>query len=128
MVEGNYIGTDKTGANPLANGLNGVIIQGASADNIVGGSGEAADVISDNKDNGVELSEDGGGNKVKGDTIKANGESGVYLPNSPGDTVSNSTIENNQGWGILKTGSSIGKLTLTNNTVKNNTAGNVSPS
>jgi large repetitive protein len=126
VIEGDDIGTNASGSNLLANGLNGVIIQGASAKNIIGGSGAAADVISDNKHNGVELDDAAGGNVIKGDTIEANGGSGVYLPNSPSNTVISCTIENNQDWGILMTGSSVGKTTLTTNTVKNNTAGNIS--
>ena len=38
LVEGNFIGTDKTGTQPLANGVGGVLIEGSAAVNTIGGT------------------------------------------------------------------------------------------
>jgi uncharacterized repeat protein (TIGR01451 family) len=53
VVEGNFIGTDKTGAAALPNMLNGVDIAGAASNTIGGDLGAASNVISGNGANGV---------------------------------------------------------------------------
>ncbi len=52
VVEGNYIGTDLTGKEPVPNGGDGVVVEGAN--NIIGGTTAAArNIISGNSGNGV---------------------------------------------------------------------------
>lgn len=87
-IEGNYIGTDTTGAIDLGNTDNGVLIEGAS-DNTVGGTTAAArNIISGNDGSGVRINGDSPGslnpepgrhNTVVGNYIglKANGADGL---------------------------------------------------
>jgi hypothetical protein len=48
LVQGNYIGTDQTGATGLGNGLDGVFINGSPTNTIGGVTAAARNVISDN--------------------------------------------------------------------------------
>jgi titin len=126
LVEGDFIGTDLTGTISLGNGKDGVIIQGDASNNIIGGSKSGdVDLIANNQENGVEFKNAGSGNLVEGDTIEANVANGVLVTNSPGNSVINSTIEQNQGWGILLIGTSVGKTTIKNDVFNNNSLGNV---
>ena len=56
-VEGNDIGTDASGTKPLGNVLTGVLIDGGSTSNVIGGTvSSESNIISYNDSNGVELS------------------------------------------------------------------------
>src|SRR5262249_36100814 len=69
-VQGNFIGTDKTGINSLGNGHDGVNINGNN--NIVGGTvSGAGNIISANGNSGVEVSS-GSGNLITQNSIFAN--------------------------------------------------------
>ncbi|MEX2143233.1 MAG: LamG-like jellyroll fold domain-containing protein [Anaerolineales bacterium] len=59
QIAGNFIGTDKTGTQPLGNGADGIHInasnQGNTNGNVVGGSTAKANVIAYNQQDGVEV-------------------------------------------------------------------------
>ncbi len=81
LVAGNFIGTDVTGAAALANALGGVRIGGGSTNNTIGGKADGAgNVISNNGNDGVVLSDAGTGqNLVLGNTIVGNKGDGVSI-------------------------------------------------
>jgi hypothetical protein len=95
LVQGNYIGTDITGAAALGNGSDGVAITGGS-NNTIGGSASARNIISGNFNVGVGI--DAGvanlvrgnyiGTDVTGSVALGNGSDGVILF----DPASNNTI------------------------------------
>jgi hypothetical protein len=70
VVEGDYTGTDSTGATALGNALYGVLVTGGAAMNTVGGViAGARDVLSGNGASGIEISSGATGNLVEGDYI-----------------------------------------------------------
>ncbi len=90
LVQGDFIGTDRGGGSALANGFDGVAVQGQATKNTIGGTLSAtADVLSGNGSYGVLLYQAGTtGNVVEGDFIGtaaggksplANGQQGVYI-------------------------------------------------
>ncbi len=97
LVEGNYIGTDITGAAALANGYAGVAISNAPANTIGGATAGAGNVISANGDSGVTVG--GGaatatviqgnhiGTDVTGSTVLGNLNGGIYLYGSGSNTI-----------------------------------------
>ncbi len=107
-VQGNFIGTDKTGLVALGNGEDGIFIS-AGVSNIIGGSAAGAgNVISANGrfgrvndgSSGIEIWDGASGNLVQGNTIgtDANGsanlgnkEYGVFIQNSSGNTTGGTT-------------------------------------
>lgn len=116
VVEGDFIGTDSTGSNPLGND-DGVDVADGAYDNTIGGATTAArDVISGNSLDGVQLSSSGAGDVVWGDYIGinandtkalANGRSGVTIQyGSSGDFIGGTApgdgnvISGNHGAGI----------------------------
>jgi hypothetical protein len=91
VVQGNLIGTDSTGALPLGNSHDGVLITaGASANSIGGTAAGAGNVIAFNADNGV-LVQSGTDNPILSNPIFSNNLLGIDLggdgvtPNDPGD-------------------------------------------
>ncbi len=106
FVRGNFIGTDVTGANPLGNSGNGVLLDGACGtvrDNVIGGSGAGEDnVVAFNSSDGVGVvagpctsnptaSSSVFGNSVLSNSVFSNGGLGIDLgsdgvtANDPGD-------------------------------------------
>jgi len=90
-IEGNRIGTDATGANPLPNTGPGIRFETGSSGNTVGGTAPGAgNRIAYNGGAGVEVL-DGVENAILGNSIEANGGLGIDLggdgptPNDPGD-------------------------------------------
>ena len=73
LVEGDFIGTDPTGAHALPNSI-GIIIQNGATNNTIGGnSSSARDLISGNDGDGVHINGGGtSGNLVEGDYIGVN--------------------------------------------------------
>jgi titin len=70
FVQGNFIGTDVTGTNALANSFNGVTVDGVAGNTIGGTIAGSANVISGNSQNGIYLVDAGGGtNVVQGNFI-----------------------------------------------------------
>jgi titin len=92
-VEGNYIGTDKTGAAPLPNAGAGVLILTGATNDTIGGTTPAAANIIANGTNGVFV--DGSatlGNSILGNSIFANSGLGISLTsggnnNEPAPTI-----------------------------------------
>ena len=70
LVEGNYIGTDVTGAAPLGNRGDGVYVNSGARGNTIGGTtAGAANVLSANGSDGVEISNSASTNVVEGNYI-----------------------------------------------------------
>lgn len=136
VVAGNYIGTDHEGSFAIQNDFNGVQIQGGSY-NIVGGSWYVTrNLLSGNAWDGVQISNSGSGNIVRGNYIGTdvdgtssipNGSNGVELLNSGENNLIGGSISSernvisgndafNQDWGILI-------LNSPNNLVKGNYIG-----
>jgi hypothetical protein len=101
LIQGNLIGTDKTGTLAHGNGLDGIFIQGSS--NTIGGTAAGAgNVISGNAGNGV---------TIQG--IMGHGASGnVVLGNRIGTNATGTAALGNAGHGVLfgdfATGSTLG--------------------
>jgi hypothetical protein len=93
VVSGNYIGTDITGSNPLANGT-GVAIESAKS-NFIGGTGAGArNVISGNTEAGILLQSDNtssgaNDNMILGNYIGINAGGTIAIPNQDGIVVNN---------------------------------------
>jgi titin len=81
-VDGDYIGTDSTGANRVPNNY-GVVVNSGSTNNTIGGTSSGyRDVISGNATWGVYISDSGTkGNVVEGDYIGTNAAGTGALPN-----------------------------------------------
>ena len=134
VVEGNYIGTDATGANPLPNTLSGVGIIDASNNTIGGTAAGAGNVISGNGSDGVFIGTNQGtatGNLVAGNYIgtdvtgtKALGNkyAGVEIADSAShNTIGGTTAGDRnvisgsvQGGGVFIDGSATGNLVAGN--------------
>ena len=108
VIQGNYIGTDLTGATALPNGGNGIQIV-AVPNNIVGGAASSMrNLISGNNGEGVRI--DGTlatGNVVRGNYIGTdltgsiavgNTASGLYLRHAPNNSVIGNVVSGNIGF------------------------------
>jgi hypothetical protein len=96
-VQGNYIGTDATGAAALGNNSDGIIIASSTNNQIGGAAAGAGNLVSGNGAYGIEI--DGpsaGGNRIQGNFVGANaagnasisnGNDGIWL-----NGVTNTTI------------------------------------
>lgn len=136
LVQGNYIGTDVTGALDLGNTLSGVLVTGAPANTIGGTTAGARNVISGNGWRGVYVYDTGAtGNLVHGNYIGTdftgtanlgNGLAGVQVTNATSNSIGGTatgmgnTIAFNGRHGVLLTGSGTGNSIL-NNSVFSNT-------
>jgi CSLREA domain-containing protein len=91
VVEGNYIGTDRTGTQPLGNGY-GIKIESAAHDNTIGPN----NLIAHNSSDGVWVDGLGtSGNTITENSIYANGDLGIDLTNSGNDSVVTPVISSN---------------------------------
>jgi titin len=131
IVAGNYIGTDITGTNRLANGNVGIWVQGSG--NLVGGTNASdPNVISGNSSHGVYIS-NAGGNVVEGNLIGitpsgtgalGNGNDGVFVYGTGGNliggtnTAACNVISGNGGDGVSLYGA-----TATGNVIQGNYIG-----
>jgi hypothetical protein len=98
LVEGNFIGTDLTGASAVANGSNGIKITGAS--NTVGGTtAGAGNLISGNTTGaGVQITgASATGNLVEGNSIGLNQAGSGTLPNTSGVVIQSAASSNTIG-------------------------------
>jgi CSLREA domain-containing protein len=134
VVEGNFIGTDKTGAAILPNMLNGVDIAGASSNTIGGTAPGTANVISGNFKSGVLIA---GGtakmNLVQGNFIGVdltgaarlgNGDDGIDLVNgATANTIGGGTGAGNVISGNGKDGVFLGDAGTSMNLVQGNFIG-----
>lgn len=86
VVEGNYIGTDGTGAAANGNGYDGVHVDNGATGNTIGGAtAYAANVLSGNGGYGVELSGPGTSNNlVEGNRIGTGKTGTTNIPNATG--------------------------------------------
>jgi CSLREA domain-containing protein len=140
-VEGNYIGTDITGATAIGNGADGVLLEFATGNTIGGTISTARNIISGNLKNGVEVDLVSGpvGNLVDGNYIGTdvtgaakvgNSGNGVLLStaanNTIGGTISGARnfISGNTGQGILIIGSGSTGNQVLGNYIGTNAAGN----
>jgi parallel beta-helix repeat protein len=79
-VEGNFIGTNRSGTGPLANGASGVLLSGAATLNTIGGTaGGAGNVIAFNRKGVVIVGSGAAANRVLGNSIFANAGPGIDL-------------------------------------------------
>ena len=92
IIQGNFIGTDVTGAAPLAN-TTGIEIRVAASSNIIGGPAVSArNVIAFNSGDGISFASDASsGTSILGNSIHSNGDLAIdfnndgVTPNDPGD-------------------------------------------
>ena len=122
IVQQNLIGTRADGTTPLGNQFQGVGIFNAS-NNLVGGQLEvdptAGNVIANNGFDGVSVSGTGTGNRILGNSIRANTGNGIDVvdngPNVPQDVGDGDTGANNlQNFPVLAgAGISGGQVTIT---------------
>jgi parallel beta-helix repeat protein len=128
VLYGNFIGTNAAGTTAIANWW-GVNIDGASS-NTVGGPAANRNVISGNFNTGVQLVNSSSTNTVQGNLIGTNaagnaalgnGNQGVRLDFSNGNTVGGATAL----LGNVIAGNFLGVLVFSasNNTIRNNTIG-----
>ena len=138
VIAGNYIGTDAAGTRALPNSDVGVLLDGVSTDNTIGGTTTGArNVISGNGTNGVEIINAGStrnlvaGNYIgidaDGSTALGNGTNGVLLDAAAGNTVGGTgTAANTIGgnnFGIEITGSGATGNVVLGNFIGTNAAG-----
>jgi len=81
-VQGNYIGTNGSGATGITNGSDGLYINGASNVAVGGTAAGAANVIAGNAGRGVLIVGAGSGNAVQGNSIFGNANIGIDLGNN----------------------------------------------
>jgi hypothetical protein len=133
LVQGNYIGTDATGAAALGNSLAGVLIWEGSGNTVGGTKSAARNVVSGNGNNGVTINGSGAtgnlmqgnyiGTDVSGTSDLGNDAQGVAV-SSPSNTVggaiagAGNVISGNAGNGV-----SIEVVGTTGNLVQGNTIG-----
>jgi hypothetical protein len=80
LVQGNFIGTDRTGTFDLGSAGDGIHIAGGASGNTIGGSAPLArNVIAGNDGDGIEIT--GNGNTVAGNYIGLDATGGVALAN-----------------------------------------------
>jgi hypothetical protein len=127
VVQGNFVGVDASGVDPLPNMLVGVRAGGGSTQTLIGGSSPSArNVISGNGDSGVDLGGGGGGgHTVHGNHIGTNSAGtaavpnaghGVYVSVTPGMTIGGAApgegnlISGNTSGGIYVAGFTSGNV------------------
>jgi trimeric autotransporter adhesin len=116
VVEGNYIGTDATGASAVGNG-EGVYANSASTSNTIGGTtAGAANVIAYNVGDGVRVNA-GTGNAIQQNSVFANGGLGIDLQGTANNSQSAPTlasaVSSNGGTAIAGTLTSAANTTYT---------------
>ena len=85
-VVGNLIGTDVTGAAPLANGGSGVLLDGNASNNFIGDTEEADNTISGNQGDGILIMEGSNDNRIRGNFIGTD-SSGTFAVRNDGSGV-----------------------------------------
>ncbi|MBV8231656.1 MAG: right-handed parallel beta-helix repeat-containing protein, partial [Planctomycetaceae bacterium] len=87
VVQGNYIGTNETGEQEVANFGAGIEIDQQASNNLIGGATTAArNLISGNMGEGLKITDSASSNRVQGNYIGTNAEGNGPLSNS-GDGV-----------------------------------------
>lgn len=137
VVAGNYIGTNTTGTAALGNGIDGVLLQAASGNQIGGSTPAQANVISGNTISGINVIAASAGNRILGNHIGTNatgtaalgnGFYGITLQDALSTVVGGgapgqgNVISGNGEYGILVTGPSNDNL-IQGNLVGTNRSG-----
>ena len=131
VVEGNYIGTDVTGNQAVANSLTGIYISQQASNNLIGGTtATARNLISGNGGDGIEITDSASSNRVQGNYIGTNAdgnghlsnfEDGVTIIDAPGNLIGGT----DPGMGNLITGNGMNGVNIFSSTDGTNTTGNV---
>ena len=136
-IQGNYIGTDVTGAAALANAGNGIRVQGAGGALIGGAAAGAGNLISGNLQPGIRIFSNSANIQVQGNYIGTDASGAAALPNaSSGVQVSSATnvviggtaagagnvISGNNGAGVNADGNS-GVVTVQGNYIGTDASG-----
>jgi parallel beta-helix repeat protein len=104
VVLGNFIGTDASGSNALANGKSGVIIGGGAGGNIIGGTNSAArNIISGNTEDGIFLTNTTA-NVVSGNYLGVNVAGTAALANQASGIALYGGVQNLIGTGNVLSG------------------------
>src|SRR5207249_2696402 len=82
VLQGNFIGTDVTGAHGLGNGADGVTIQDAPGNAIGGTATGSRNLISGNGANGIFVNEGGANTAIAGDWIGVDVSGSLAIPNA----------------------------------------------
>jgi hypothetical protein len=93
IVEGSFIGTDRTGSSALPNRGDGILVD-TTSDNAIGPN----NVIAFNGGAGVSIS--GSLNKIESNRIAANAGAGAVVVSGTGNAISSNAIFDNGGLGI----------------------------
>ena len=131
LIQGNFIGTDRTGTLTLNNQIDGVNIQGGSANTMIGGTTAGSrNQIVHQRGAGIDLYQAGANTVIQNNLIKFNGVGsnpnygdGVLVLNTPGATITGSTIGSNRDEGIY--GFASPGITNSGNTFGGNGKGSV---
>ncbi len=117
LVQGNLIGTDKTGTAALGNRDDGIDIYNGANNNTIGGTAPGAgNVIAFNSGNGVEV-DSGTGNSILGNSISSNG--GPVASGSLGIFLNSANNANdNQAFPVLTSVSSSSSGTTISGTLQ----------
>jgi parallel beta-helix repeat protein len=132
VIQGNYIGTVASGSTSLPNSGDGILIEGNSNSNTIGGAAPGAgNVISGNFGDGISLQSDNNtvqgnliGTNATGTSAIGNGVRGIEIDSASGNLIGGSTastrnvISGNGDAGVLIFGPS-----ATGNTIKGNYIG-----
>ena len=110
LIQGNYIGTDATGALDLGNTQNGIAFAGSGADTIGGTVAGAGNVISGNNMDGISIGAGADGVTIQGNHIGTNAAGTGAVANT-GDGISLSSDTNQIG----------GTTALSRNVISGNT-------
>lgn len=96
-IYGCYIGASASGAATLANSVAGITVTGTSSGTTIGGyySGEG-NLIAFNSGRGVTLDSSVTGTTIRGNTIRVNGQNGIYSA-ATGVLIAKNIINNNGG-------------------------------
>ena len=122
VVEGDYIGTDETGARALANGQDGVDLIGGVTENTVGGTTTGAlNVISGNGRFGVNITDSGtSSNTVEEDHIGTDVTGEAAVPNgTDGVVLQNGAFENYVYYDLISANGTDGVLVIGGDTSSN---------
>jgi parallel beta-helix repeat protein len=115
-IQGNFIGTDISGANPIPNDIG---IDAAQPDDTIGGAGSAeSNMIAFNTSGGVL----GRGDDclIEGNSIHDNGGSGASVVNANGVRIEGNSIHSNQEAGVEVSDWPITSATIGDNTITDN--------
>jgi CSLREA domain-containing protein/uncharacterized repeat protein (TIGR02543 family) len=82
LVQGNYIGTDRTGSGSLGNNGHGIYMSHGASNNSIGGlSAATGNIVAFNSYDGVSIMLSGNNNRIGSNSIAFNGASGIDLGN-----------------------------------------------